>query len=64
MENPTTKHLNAVKQILCYIAGTIDYVCYYKGDGKELKRLGNSDADIFIQGRAPPVCGSSLAPAP
>jgi hypothetical protein len=46
MENPTTEHLNAVKRILCYIAGTIDYNCYYKRGSKELKLLGYSDADM------------------
>jgi len=46
MENPTTEHLNAVKRILRYIAGTIDYGCYYKHGGKELKLHGYNDADM------------------
>jgi len=46
MENPTTEHLNAVKRILRYIVGTIDYGCYYKHGGKELKLHGYSDADM------------------
>ena len=46
MENPTTEHLNAVKRILRYIAGTIDYGCYYKHGGKELKLHGYRNADM------------------
>jgi hypothetical protein len=46
MENPTTEHLNAVKRILRYITGTIDFGCYYKCGSKELKLLGYSDADM------------------
>jgi hypothetical protein len=46
MENPTTEHLNVVKRILRYVAGTIDYGCYYKRGSKELKLLGYSDADM------------------
>lgn len=29
MEKPTTEHLAAVKKVLRYIAGTLDYCCYY-----------------------------------
>ena len=46
MERPTSEHLSAVKRILCYIAGTIDYGCYYKRGGSELKLCGYSDADM------------------
>ena len=46
MENPTTEHLNAVKRILRYIVGTIDYGCYYKRGGNELKLHGYNDADM------------------
>jgi hypothetical protein len=47
---PTTKHLNMVKCILCYIAGTITYNCHYRNDVKELKLLGYNNADM---GRRP-----------
>lgn len=33
MEGPTTEHLTAVKRILHYVAGTIDYSCHYKRTG-------------------------------
>ncbi|KAF8690661.1 hypothetical protein HU200_041034 [Digitaria exilis] len=46
MEHPTVDHLNAVKRILCYIAGTIDFGCHYKQDYIEMKLLGYSDADM------------------
>jgi len=46
MESPTAEHLAAVKRILRYIAGTIDYGCHYKKTGAELKLLGYSDADM------------------
>jgi hypothetical protein len=46
MEHPTVDHLNAVKRILRYIAGTLDYGCHYKHGGQELKLLGYSDADM------------------
>jgi hypothetical protein len=29
MENPTTEHLGAVRKVLRYIAGTLDYGCLY-----------------------------------
>ena len=46
MERPTSEHLNAVKRILRYIAGTIDYGCHFRRTGAELKLLGFSDADM------------------
>jgi hypothetical protein len=46
MESPTTEHLNAVKRVLRYIAGTIDFGCHYRRGGKELRLLGYSDADM------------------
>jgi hypothetical protein len=46
MERPTVEHLNAVKRILRYVAGTIDYGCCYKRGAREMKLLGYSDADM------------------
>jgi hypothetical protein len=46
IESPTTEHLNAVKCILRYITGTIDFGCHYWRSGKELRLLGYSDADM------------------
>lgn len=46
MEWPTTEHLNAVKRILRYIAGTIDHGCHYKPEDKKLKLLGYNDANM------------------
>jgi hypothetical protein len=43
MENPTTEHLNTVK---CILVGMIDYGCYYKRAGKELKLMRYNDADM------------------
>lgn len=46
MESPTTEHLAAVKRILRYIAGTIDYGCHYKRTTAEAQLLGYNDADM------------------
>lgn len=46
MESPTTEHLAAVKRILRYVAGSIEYGCYYKKQGVAAKLLGYSDADM------------------
>ena len=46
MEAPTTEHLAAVKRILRYVAGMIDYSCCNKRAGAEAKLLGFSDADM------------------
>jgi hypothetical protein len=46
MEKPTTEHLLAVKRVLRYIAGTVDYGCCYgrKKGGDVL--IGYSDSDL------------------
>jgi hypothetical protein len=46
MESATTEHLNVVKCVLCYVAGTIDFGCNYHCGGKELWLFGYSDADM------------------
>jgi hypothetical protein len=45
METPTTEHLEAVKKVLRYIAGTLDYGCYYTRKEKDAHLVGFSDRD-------------------
>jgi hypothetical protein len=46
MEKPTTEHLLAVKRVLRYIAGTVDYGCHYgKKKGADVL-VGYSDSDL------------------
>jgi hypothetical protein len=45
MEKPTTEHMAAVKRVLRYIAGTLDYGCYYTRKEKDAKLIGFSDSD-------------------
>lgn len=46
MERPTVLHLNAVKRILCYVKGTLEYgLVYLKGTGNYLLS-GYSDSDL------------------
>lgn len=46
MESPTTEHWSAVKHILRYIAGTLNYGCRYGRNIAEAKLVGYSDADM------------------
>jgi hypothetical protein len=47
METPRTSHWAAVKQILRYLAGTVNYGCrYMKSNTTEPKLLGFSDSDL------------------
>lgn len=45
METPTTDHLAAVKHLLRYIAGTVNFGCKYTAGGEE-KLIGFSDSDM------------------
>ncbi|RLM86698.1 hypothetical protein C2845_PM04G10700 [Panicum miliaceum] len=45
MEHPTTEHLAAVRRILRYIAGTLDYGCHYTRKGGVAELVGFSDSD-------------------
>jgi hypothetical protein len=45
MENPTTEHLLAVKRILRYVAGTLNFGCFYKRK-KDAELIGFSDSDL------------------
>jgi len=46
MEKPTTEHLAAVKRVLRYIAGTLDYGCFYTRKEKDALLVGFSDSDL------------------
>src|SRR6185312_14024878 len=47
MEDPRVSHWAAVKQILRYLAGTVNYGCIYKELGiSETKLIGFSDSDL------------------
>jgi hypothetical protein len=44
MENPTTEHLGAVRKVLRYIAGTLDYGCLYTREkGGQLDGFSDND---------------------
>jgi len=45
MENPTTKHMVAVKRVSRYIAGTLHFGCHYQRK-KEAQLTGYSDSDL------------------
>jgi hypothetical protein len=47
MEDPRATHWAAVKQILRYLAGTVNYGCVYKKlGGTETELIGFSDSDL------------------
>lgn len=46
MENPTTEHMSAVKQILRYVKGTINLGCTYRKGKEGLVLHGYSDSDM------------------
>jgi hypothetical protein len=46
MENPTTEHMSAVKQIMRYVKGTINLGCTYKKGKEGLILHGYSDSDM------------------
>ena len=45
MEKPTTEHLVAVKRMLRYVAGMVNYGCYYERKEGKTTLLGYSDSD-------------------
>ena len=45
MEKPTIEHLVAIKRILRYVAGTVNYGCHYRRKEGEAALLGYSDSD-------------------
>ena len=46
MEAPTTEHMSAVKHLLRYVAGTINYGCTYSMAAGGASLVGFSDADM------------------
>ena len=47
MEKPTSEHLAAVKHILKYVKGSLDYgCCYERKEGTTLRLYGYSDSDM------------------
>jgi hypothetical protein len=47
MEKPCVEHMAAVKHLLCYVAGTLNYGMFYpRGEGGSLAILGYSDSDM------------------
>ena len=46
MEEPTTEHLAAVKRILRYVAGTVEYGCRYTRLNGGARLIGYSDSDM------------------
>jgi hypothetical protein len=45
MQRPTTKHQQAVKRIIRYVAGTLDHDIYYSRCPEEAHLVGYSDSD-------------------
>ena len=46
MERPTMEHLQAVKRILRYVAGTLDYGLYYDRAPDTARFVGYCDSDL------------------
>ncbi|KAG8641013.1 hypothetical protein MANES_13G092690v8 [Manihot esculenta] len=46
METPNSSHLTAVKQILRYVRGTLNYGCVYQKGQPSLELVGFSDSDM------------------
>ena len=46
MERPTVEHLQAVKRVLRYVAGTLDYGLHYKRAPGTGRFIGYCDSDL------------------
>jgi hypothetical protein len=66
MERPTEEHMKAVKRILRYVNGTLDYGLRYKKSTETTQLAGYSDSDhaaISTATRAPAAPSSTLESA-
>ena len=46
MEKPSQEHLNAVKRVIRYVKGTVDYGLVYKKGESNSELIGYSDSDF------------------
>jgi hypothetical protein len=46
MEKPTVKHMSAVKQIMRYLQGTLNYGLVYTQENKQELLMGYNDSDV------------------
>ena len=46
MERPTAEHLQAIKRVLRYVAGTLDYGLHYKRAPGAMRFISYCDSDL------------------
>jgi hypothetical protein len=45
MQRPTAEHMAALNRVLCYVAGTVNYGCFYRRGSGGARLIGYSDSD-------------------